>query len=70
MAQVLPKLPAAFSDFLPTAEFGMGLNRIQNYDVMTVNGYDAMRAMGTATMMCVECAVRAGEIQRVVLSGV
>lgn len=69
MAINLPKLPAQFAEILPTTEFGMGLNRLQTFDVPTVTSYDQVRTMGTANAMCMQCAARAGDVMRVVVSG-
>jgi hypothetical protein len=65
----LPELPSSFDDIMPGAEFNMFVNRINTFDNPTVNGYDMLRGMGTANAFCPECAVRAGELQRVIISG-
>lgn len=67
--QTLPTLPTPFQDFMPFRDFGIGLNRIFTYDIPTIDGYDSLRGMGFGTAFCPDCAVRAGEIQRLVFSG-
>jgi hypothetical protein len=65
----LPKLPAQFAEVAPSLELGMFVNRLTTIDVPTITSYDAIRAMGTGVTFCPECAVRVGEIQRVIISG-
>jgi hypothetical protein len=60
-----PALPAPLASVLPVAEDSMGAS-IRVFDISTVTGYDAVRALPSATPMCLECAVRTGDIQRVV----
>jgi hypothetical protein len=64
-----PKLPASFVDLVPSVDFGVFVSRLFVVDVPTVTGYDALKAMGFANIQCPECAVRANEIQRVLMSG-
>jgi len=65
----MPKLPATFDPIMPQSEFGLGFQNIRTVEIPTVSGYDAYRAQGAATALCPECAVRAGDIQRVIFSG-
>jgi hypothetical protein len=65
----MPKLPPSFEPILPKPEFGLGINFLRAVEIPTVPSYDAYRALGAATALCPECAVRAGDVQRVILSG-
>jgi hypothetical protein len=64
-----PKLPASFDQVMPQAQFGLGLNQIRVIEIPTVMSYDAYRAQGMSTAICPDCAVRAGDLQRVIISG-
>ncbi|MBA3405189.1 MAG: hypothetical protein H0U13_10995 [Gemmatimonadaceae bacterium] len=66
---VFPKLPSQFADFMPHTQDFMNLNALRAIEIPTVTNYDAIRAMPAQSMLCVECAVRAGEIQRAITSG-
>ncbi len=75
-ALVLPKLPASFDAVMPQAtcspspcSSGMFLSRLRTIEIPTVSNYDAIRALPASTIMCPECAVRAGEVQRIIVSG-
>jgi hypothetical protein len=65
----LPRLPAAFDNFQPTTDFGMSLNRLVAIEVPTVSDYDGLRAMGIGFAICPDCAIRANEVPRVIISG-
>lgn len=65
----LPKLPAAFNDNLPASQDFIN-GQVRVFDISTVNGYDAVRTtVPSRNIMCVDCALRAGDFQRVVSSG-
>ena len=64
-----PKLPSSFEQFLPSPEFGLGVQNFKVVEIPTISSYDAYRAQGAATALCPECAARAGDIQRVIISG-
>ena len=52
---------------LPTPQDGMGAS-IRIFDVGSVTGYDMLRTLPSSSIMCLECAVRAGDLQRVVFT--
>jgi hypothetical protein len=62
-----PKLPAQFSDNVPAPQDGMS-SSIRVFDIPSVTGYDMTRTLPSSTVMCLECAVRAGDLPRVVFS--
>lgn len=65
----LPKLPAAFNDNLPASQDFIN-GQVRVFDISTVNGYDAVRTtVPSRNIMCVDCALRGGDFQRVVSSG-
>jgi hypothetical protein len=45
----------------------MGVS-VRVFDVASVTSYDTLRALPSSTVMCLECAVRAGDVPRVVIS--
>jgi hypothetical protein len=61
----LPKLPALFSENVPSPQDSLGVS-LRVFDIASVSSYDMVRAMPSSTIMCLECAVRAGDLQRVV----
>ena len=63
----LPELPAQFTDNLPAPQDGMGAS-IRVFDIGSVSGHDMLRTLPSNIPMCLECAVRAGDIPRVVIS--
>jgi hypothetical protein len=65
----VPKLPAALAETAPTTDFGLFLQRVIAIEVPTISSYDMIRSMGTANVLCPDCAVRAGDIQRAIISG-
>lgn len=65
---VFPKLPAQFNDVLPQPQDGMGA-QVRQIEIGSITGYDAARALPSRNLMCVECALRAGEFQRAIISG-
>lgn len=64
-----PKLPASFNDILPSSEVFIGIAQLKPIEIPTVSNYDAIRAQPSGNIMCIECAVRAGEVQRIITSG-
>jgi hypothetical protein len=62
-----PALPAQFADNLPVPQNSMGA-AIRVFDLSSVSGYDMLRTLPSSTIMCLECAVRAGELQRIVFA--
>lgn len=60
-----PQLPSQFNDNLPFPQDNMSAT-IRVFDVSAITGYDMLRTLPSSTVMCLECAVRAGEVQRVV----
>ena len=61
----LPKLPALFSENVPFPQDFLSVT-LRVFDIASVTGYDMVRAMPSSTIMCLDCAVRAGDLQRVV----
>lgn len=62
-----PNLPAQFNDVLPKPEiYSYSQHRV--FDIAAVSGYDMLRSLPSSVPMCLECAIRTGEIQRVVFS--
>lgn len=64
----LPKLPAAFNENLPAPQDFIG-GQVRVFDISTLNGYDAVRATPSRNIMCIECALRGGDLQRATFSG-
>jgi hypothetical protein len=62
-----PKLPAQFSENLPFPQDFLNAS-LRVYDIGSVTGYDMVRALPSSTIMCLDCAVRAGDLQRVVFT--
>jgi hypothetical protein len=65
----LPKLPTPLMDHYPAAQDSFSTPRIRQIEIPTVTGYDAARALPSRNLMCVECAVRANDFQRAIVSG-
>lgn len=63
----LPDLPAPLNSLLPPDDRFLGAT-VRLFDV-PATGYDAVRALPSRNVMCIECAVRAGDFQRAVFSG-
>lgn len=63
----LPDLPTPLNNVLPTTEDFLNA-QVRMFDLSTTD-YDAVRALPSRNVMCIECAVRAGEFQRAVFSG-
>jgi hypothetical protein len=61
----LPTLPAPFDVDLPQPEDFMG-GTIRLLEIPSSTGYDAFRAVPERNLVCPECAVRSGEIARIV----
>jgi hypothetical protein len=67
-ALVFPKLPAQFNDNMPgPADSVSGAVRV--FDITGVNGYDAVRMQPSGNIMCIDCALRAGDYTRAIFSG-
>ncbi|MDQ3369312.1 MAG: hypothetical protein M3680_28125 [Myxococcota bacterium] len=64
-----PKLPAAFEDHLPAPQDGLNALQLRLFDISTAANYDAVRALPSRNVMCLECGLRSGDFQRVVISG-
>ncbi|HEX2691039.1 MAG TPA: hypothetical protein VHN14_30705 [Kofleriaceae bacterium] len=62
-----PALPSQFSDIMPVPEASTSAT-IRLFDISSATGYDMVRAMPSRNIMCLDCAVNAGEIQRVVFT--
>jgi hypothetical protein len=62
-----PALPAALSDHQPSPEDGLGAFTTV-FDISSVTDYDMLRKQPSANIMCLDCAVRAGDFQRVVFT--
>jgi hypothetical protein len=62
-----PRLPAQFNDNMPAPQDGMGAT-VRAFDIASVNDFDQLRTLPSSTIMCLECAVRAGDLQRVVFA--
>jgi hypothetical protein len=63
-----PQLPA------PLAEAGFSAQdnvnaAVATFEVSTLDGYDAVRAQPSRNFMCIDCALRAGEFPRAVVTG-
>lgn len=63
----LPDLPAPLNNVLPPDDVFLGAS-VRLFDI-SATGYDAVRALPSRNIMCIECAVRAGDFQRAVFSG-
>ena len=60
-----PEFPPAFVDNTPQPQDSMGAS-IRSFDVSSATSYDMLRTLSSAVPMCLECALYAGEAQRVV----
>lgn len=69
MNLTFPKLPAQFANNMPDGTITIFNPQIRQIEIPSVNGYDAARAGGSANLMCIECALRGGDIQRAMFSG-
>jgi hypothetical protein len=62
-----PALPPPFDDAIPlSTEVTNAAVRV--FEIASVKGYDMVRAMPSADLMCLDCAVKAGDLQRVVIT--
>ena len=61
----LPTLPSPFDVDLPHPEDFLG-GTIRLLEIPSASGYDAFRAVPERNLVCPECAVRSGEIPRIV----
>jgi hypothetical protein len=62
-----PALPPQFNDAMPLPEdFTSATLRV--FDIASVTGYDMVRTMPSRNIMCLDCAVNAGDLQRVVFT--
>jgi hypothetical protein len=64
---VLPTLPAALSGSRPAPEDSLSAST-RVFEIPAVTGYDMLRAKPSASVMCLECAARSAEFQRVVFT--
>lgn len=63
----IPPMPLALADHQPVeSDFLGGFMTV--FDIPSVSGYDMLRTMSSANIMCLRCAVFAGDFQRVVFS--
>jgi hypothetical protein len=63
----LPPMPPALSDHQPApADFIGGSTTV--FEIPSIPSYDMLRTLRSANIMCLACAVRAGDIQRAVLT--
>jgi hypothetical protein len=66
---VFPALPTQFIDNMPMAQDLLSpIPIIRLFDISTAADYDMVRKLPSSNIMCLECAVRAGELQRVVFT--
>jgi hypothetical protein len=62
-----PTLPSQFSDIQPLPDdLLFASNRV--FDIPSVTGYDMLRTLPSAKLMCLECSVRTGDFQRIVFT--
>jgi hypothetical protein len=62
-----PTLPSQFSDIQPFPDDPVfASNRV--FEISSVTGYDLLRTLPSANIMCLECSVRTGDFQRVVFT--
>lgn len=62
-----PALPAQFNDTLPQPQDGMSTS-VRVFDISSITGYDMLRTVPSANIMCLTCSVAAGDFQRVVVT--
>jgi hypothetical protein len=62
-----PILPSQFNDNLPFPQDSMS-GSIRVFNISTVTGYDMLRTVPSRNLMCLECALRAGDFQHVVVT--
>src|SRR5262249_23511738 len=62
-----PALPAQFNDAIPQPVDSIGAS-IRVFDISSVSSYDMLRMQSSANIMCLQCAVVAGDFQHVVMS--
>jgi hypothetical protein len=67
MSMTFPALPTALAEIAPTANDTVNA-KVRMFDIPSVAGYDALRATPSANVMCLECAVRTADFQRVVFT--
>lgn len=61
----LPELPAPLNNVLPPDDVFLD-GSVRLFDISTVTDYDAVRALPSRNIMCIDCAVRSGDFQRAV----
>ncbi len=64
----LPTMPAAFAPQTPQVDDGMYINQVEMIASPSIADYDAFRALPESEVICTDCAVREGLIQRIVRS--
>jgi hypothetical protein len=62
-----PTLPSQFNEFVPAPQDAIFLS-ISVFDISTISDYDALREQPSANIMCLVCALRVGDFQRVVFT--
>jgi hypothetical protein len=62
-----PALPSQFSDAMPLPEDSTNAT-LRVFDISSVTSYDMVRTMPSRNIMCLDCAVNAGDLQRVVFT--
>jgi hypothetical protein len=63
----LPEFPATFTDNTPQPQDFLGAF-VRGFDISSVTGFDMLRTLSSATPMCLECALYAGDVQRVIVT--
>jgi hypothetical protein len=64
----LPALPPQFAASAPQPMLDNINMRVRLIEIPTVNGYDALRAIPERNLTCPDCAVRTGEIPRIIVN--
>jgi len=65
---VFPKLPSQFDDNMPAPSESLSF-QVRTFDSNAFSNYDSVRAMPSRNVMCLECALRGGDISHVVSAG-
>lgn len=63
----LPELPAALATVTPPSTSSF-YGQVRQFDISTVNGFDALRGQPAGNIQCLECSVRGGDYQRVIVT--
>jgi hypothetical protein len=67
-AFAFPKLPATFDDAQPHPEDNVNNYQVRLLKIPSMPGYDAFRGLPSAQVICPECTVEEGLIQRIIAS--